>query len=43
MPSRGTGPAGEAGACEPHEVQQGQVHGPASELGQALVSIQAGG
>jgi len=30
------------GLCEPHEVQQGQVQGPASGSGQPLVLIQAG-
>ena len=31
------------GLCEPHEVQQGQVQGPASDSGQPLLSVQAGG
>ena len=46
----GSGQAGEVGLCEPREVQQGQVQGPApgSEqpplgLGQPPLSVQAGG
>ena len=46
MPSRGTGchpegpeQPGEMGPCEPHEIQQSQVQGPASGLGQPLVSM----
>jgi len=35
--SQGVGP------CEPHEVQQGQVQGPAPGSGQSPLSIQAGG
>jgi len=31
------------GLCEPHEVQQGQVQGPAHGLRQPMVAIQAGG
>jgi len=31
------------GLCEPHEVQQGQVQGPAPGSGQPLLSAQAGG
>jgi len=34
--------AREVGQCEPPEVQQGQVQGPAPWLGQPLVSIQGG-
>ena len=30
------------GLCEPHEVQQGQVRGPAHGLGQSQAQIQAG-
>jgi len=40
--SEGPGQAGEVGLCEPHEVLQGQVQGPAPGLGQPPVSIQAG-
>ena len=36
------GQAGEVDLHEPHEVQQGQVQGPAPGLGQPSVSIQAG-
>ena len=39
----GPGQAGEVGLCEPHEVQQGQVQGPAPGSGQSLLSVQAGG
>lgn len=35
--------AGEVGRCEPHEVQQGQVHSPAPGSGQFQAQIQAGG
>jgi len=40
--SEGPGQAGEVGLREPHEIQQGQAQGPASGLGQPLLSIQAG-
>jgi len=39
----GPGQAQEVGLCEPHEVQQGQVQGPAPGSGKPLVLIQAGG
>ena len=39
----GPGEAWEVGLCEPHELQQGQVQGPAHQSEQPLVSIQAGG
>jgi len=39
---KGPGQAQEVGPCEPHEVQQGQVQGPAPGLGQPPISIQEG-
>jgi len=33
---------GEVGLCKAHEVQQGQVQGPAPGLGQSQTQIQAG-
>ena len=38
----GPGQAGKVGPCEPHEVQQGQVQGPAHGSGQSQAQIQAG-
>lgn len=35
--------AGEAGPCEPQEVQKGQMQGPAPGAGQVLLSVQDGG
>jgi len=43
MPSRGTLTSWRSGLCEPQEVQQGQVQGPAFGLGQSAGSVQAGG
>ncbi|PKU31776.1 rna-directed dna polymerase from mobile element jockey- hypothetical protein [Limosa lapponica baueri] len=40
---RDLGHTQEVDPCELHEVQQGQVQGPIPGLGQALVSIKAGG
>ncbi|KFR14664.1 Sterol regulatory element-binding protein cleavage-activating protein, partial [Opisthocomus hoazin] len=40
---KGPGQAGEVGLWEPHEVQPGQVQGPAHGWGQPPVSAQAGG
>lgn len=37
------GQAPEVSPCEPYEIEQGQVEGPACGSGQAPVSIQAGG
>ena len=39
----GPGQAQEMGLCEPHEVQQDQMQGPAPGSGQPLLSVQAGG
>ena len=38
----GPGQASEVGPCEPHEVQQGQVQGPALGSGQSQAQIRAG-
>jgi len=38
----GPGQASEVGLCKPHQVQQGQVQGPAHGLGQSQAQIQAG-
>ena len=40
---KGPGEAGEMGLCEPHEIQQGQVQGPASGSGKPPLSIRARG
>lgn len=40
--SEGPRQAAEVGPCEPHEVQQDQVQGPAPELRQTLVLMKAG-
>ena len=42
MPSQGTWTSWRGSLCEPREVQQGQVQGPACGSGQPPVSIQAG-